>query len=204
MKATGKQKPGVERRVSKEMKGLMRWREMTWQLKAGLAVVVFLAILKFGLAPLYEWRGETLQSIERLKESVAVKKTLIGKKSGFQDLLGKAKSSFDEVLQSYYQEFTDPQSLQLILQKEMERLSSSCNVKIKTTEWLYASKEDVVQAPIKLLCEAPVDNIIRLIAAVETGRKFLSIDRLKIVSGPTSTLVRADIVMSAYGIKDGS
>lgn len=181
----------------------MQWRKMTWRLKAGLAAAVFLAILKFGLSPLYEWRGEALQRIESLKESVAVKKTLIGKKSGFQALLGKAKLSHDEVLQSYYRDFTDPQSLQLILQKEMERLSSSCNVKITSTDWLYASREDVVQAPIKLICTGSVDDIIRLIAAVETDKKFLSIDRLQIISRPSAVLVRAEMGVSAYGIKDG-
>lgn len=185
------------------MKGAMKWRKMTWQLKAGLTVVALLAILKFGLVPLYEWRGETLQRIKSLKESVAVKKALMGRKSGFHVLLDEAKSSYEEVLQSYYQDFTDPQSLQLKLQKEVERLSSSCNVKIKSTEWLYSSKEDVVRAPIKLICEAPINDIMRLIAAVETDKKFLSIDRLQIISRPTAILVLAEIGISAYGIKDG-
>lgn len=181
----------------------MKWPKMTWQLKAGLVVAALLTILKFGLVPLYEWRGETLQRIKSLKESVAVKKALMGKKSGSHALLDKAKSSYEEILKSYYQDFTDPQSLQLILQKEMERLSSSSNVKIKSTEWLYPSKEDVVQAPIKIICEAPVDNIIRLIAAVETHEKFLSMDRLRIIARPAATLVMAEIGISAYGIKDG-
>lgn len=185
------------------MKGLMQWRKMTWQLKAGLAAVMLLTLLKFGLAPLYDWRGETLQRIESLKESVAVKKTLIGKKTGFHALLEAAKSAYDEVLQAYYQDFTDPQSLQLILQKEMERLSSSCNVKITSTDWLYASKEDVVQAPIKLICEGSVDDIIRLIAAVETDKKFVSIDRLQIISRPTDPLVKMELGISAYGITGG-
>ena len=183
------------------MKGLIQWRKMTWQLKGGLAVAALLAILKFGLAPLYDWRGETLQRIESLKESVVVKKTLIGKKSGFKVLFVKAKSAYDEVLGAYYQAFTDPQSLQLILQKEMERLASACNVKIASTDWLYASKEDVVQAPIKLICTGSVDDIIRLIAAVEAGKKFVSIDRLQITSRSGAELVKAEIDISAYGVK---
>jgi len=150
------------------MKGLMKWQRMTWQVKAGLAVAALLVLTKFGLVPLYEWRNETLQRIKSLKESVAVKKALVGKKSEYQPLLNKAKTSCETVLQFYYHDFPDPQALQLRLQKEMERLSSSCNVKIKSTEWLYPAKGNVVQAPIKLICEAPINDIVRLIGAVET------------------------------------
>ena len=182
------------------MKGALKWRKMTWQLKAGLATAALLALIKFGLVPLYEWRGETLERIESLKESVAVKKALIGKKSGFEALLAEAKSSYQVLGRFYYKDFTDAQGLQLKLQKAVEQLSSSCNVEIKSTEWLYASKEEVVQASIKLICEAPVDNIIKLIALLETDRKFLSIDRLQIISRSAATLVRAEICLSAYGV----
>jgi len=183
------------------MKGLMHWRKMTWQLKAGFATVAILALIKFGLVPLYEWRGETLERIESLKESLAVKRGLVGMKTGFKVLSVKAKSAYDEVLGAYYQDFTDPQSLQLILQKEMERLASVCNVKIASTDWLYVSKEGVVQAPIKLICTGAVDDIIRFIAAVEAGKKFVSIDRLQITSRSGAELVKAEIDISAYGIK---
>ena len=147
--------------------------------------------------------GETLQKIQSLKESMAVKKALVGKSAGLKGLLEDAKRTHGEALKFYFHDFTDPESLQLKLQKEMEKLSASFNVKIVSTEWLYPSKEDVVQAPIKIVCEAPIDSIIRLIAAIETDKKFLSIDRLQISSRPAAVFVWAEMGISAYGIKDG-
>lgn len=185
------------------MKRSVKWRKMTWQLRVGLAVVALLALIKFGWIPLFDWREETLLRINLLKESVGVKKALIGKKSDFQALLAGAKSSDEALSRFYYKDFTDPQSLQLRLQKQVERLASSHNVEIKSTEWLYASEGDVVRAPIKLVCAASVDDIIRLVAELETDRKFLSVDRLRMISRPTAALVNAEMNLSAYGIKEG-
>ncbi len=65
----------------------MKIPKMRWQLKAGLTVAALLALIRFGLVPLYDWREETLQKVQALKQSIAVKKALVGKKTDLQGLL---------------------------------------------------------------------------------------------------------------------
>jgi len=176
--------------------------KISWRLKAGLLFIFCLILAKYVLVPLHARQNENIQSIKLYKRAVAQKKSLIGSESRIDSALQKAKSSYEETAQFYYQDFSDVQSLQLKLQKEMEQLSESCGVKIKSTDWLYPSEGHIVQAPIKIKSEGAPDRIIEFIHAVESGKHFFSVDRLKIVSGGKSSTVRAELDVSAYGIAD--
>ena len=187
------------------MDGIEEFREemldkISWRVKAGLAVAFCLVLAKFGLVPLYEWQDKTIQRVKVFQRAVAQKKALIGNQGKIDTILQKAEASFKEAAKFYYRDFSDTQSLQLILQKEMERLSASCGVKIKSTDWLFPSEGDVVQAPIKIRCEAPPAQIIKFIHAIENGKRFLSVDRLKLTSRGKSSTVGAELDVSAYGV----
>lgn len=178
--------------------------KISWRVKAGLVVALCLVLAKFVLVPLYEWQEKTIQRINVFQKAVTQKKVMVGNESRLNAVLQKAESSFKEVAKFYYRDFSDTQSLQLILQKEMERLSASCGVKIKSSDWLYSSEGYIVQAPIKIRCEAAPHQIIKFIHAIENGRRFFSVDRLKMTSrGKSSTLI-AELDVSAYGVKEQS
>ena len=176
--------------------------KISWRLKVGLVFIFCLVLAKFVLAPLCEWRSENIQSIKLYKRAVAQKKRLIGSEGRINSTLQKAESSYKKASEFYYQDFSDAQALQLKLQKKMERLSESCGVTIKSTDWLYPSEGHIVQAPIKIKCEAAPDRIIEFIHAVESEKHFFSVDRLKITSRAKSSTVHAELDVSAYGIAD--
>ncbi|NIA11249.1 MAG: hypothetical protein GWP10_16385 [Nitrospiraceae bacterium] len=173
---------------------------VSWQIKAGLVTVLCLVLIKFLLVPLYEWQDETIQRIKVLQKVVVQKKALVGNESRLNTLLQKEESSFKEISKFYYHNFSDAQALQLKLQKKMERLSASCEVKIKSTDWLYPSEGHIVQAPIKIRCEAVPNQIIKFIHAIESSRHFFSIDRLKIISRAKSSVIYVELDVSAYGV----
>ena len=174
--------------------------KISWRIKAGLALVICFVLAKLVLAPLYEWQDKTIQRIKVFQRSVAQKKALIGNETRLNAVLQKAESSFKETAKFYYRDFSDTQSLQLMLQKEMERLSASCGVKIKSSDWLYPSEGYIVQAPIKIRCEAAPQQIIKFIHAIENGRHFFSVDRLKMTSRSKSSTLSAELDVSAYGV----
>lgn len=178
--------------------------KMSWRAKAGLAVALCLVLTKFSLVPLHEWQDETIQRIKVFQKVVAQKKALIGNESSINTVLKNAESSFKDVARFYYRDFSDTQSLQLMLQKEMERLSTSCGVKIKSSDWLYPSEGYIVQAPIKIRCEAEPQQIIKFIYAIENGERFFSVDRLKMTSRGKSSTLSVELDVSAYGIKEQS
>lgn len=173
-----------------------------WHIKAGLFAAICLAIIKFVLSPFGEWQDRTIQEIKVLQKAVAVKKALLNNKSRLKAALQKAESCFEETSKLYYHDFSDAQALQLILQKEMERLAVSCKVKIKSSNWLYPSENYVVQAPVKIQCEAEPEQIIKFLYAIESSRYFFSVDRLKTVSRVKASTLIAELDVSAYGIKE--
>lgn len=176
--------------------------KITWRIKAGLVAALLLGVVKFGLAPLYEWQDETVQRIKVLQKAVAQKKALIGNEHMIDNMLQNAENSFKQAIQFYYTDFSDTQSLQLLLQKEMERLSASAGVKIKNIDWLYPSEGDIIQAPIKLRLEATMDQLIRFIHSIENGKRFLSLNRLRIISRHKASTLNAELDVSAYGVKE--
>ena len=175
---------------------------MTARVKVCLSVALLLAILKFGVAPYYEWRGRAVEEIGVLKKSVARKKALVGNEQRVEKLVSQAKSAYGETARLYYQGFSDAQSLQLMLQKEMERLSSSSGVKILSTNWLHPSEGKIVQAPVKIRCQATPARIMKFISSIENAGHFLSVDILKILSSGRDPFVKVEIDISAYGFKD--
>ena len=178
--------------------------KLTWQLKTGLIVAACLILIKFGLIPLYDWRSQIMLDISRFREAIAVKKTLVGKRDRLQGTLQEAKTAHETVTKFYHKGFSDPESLQLALQKEIEAISSTAGLSIRSKEWLPSSSGELVQVPIRLMCQAPIDDIIRFIAAVETYERFLTIDRLRIFCRPNKDTVSAEFNISAYGIRDRS
>ncbi len=178
-----------------------RAEDMTTRMKAGLGVALILALLKFGLIPVYEWQNQTCRNIEVLRKKVLQKEALKGNEKRLNALLLKADKAYGETARFYYQDFPNVQSLQLKLQKETERLLSSLDIKTETSDWLYPSKGAIVQAPIKIMFKASPEQIMRFLSAIEGSGHFLSVDQLKITSqqGRATLIARFDI--SAYGVK---
>lgn len=173
---------------------------LSWRLKAGLVVALLLILIRFVLTPLYEKQDETIQRVKVLQQAVAKKKALIGNEEKIDALLEQTKSSLEDTLKYYYQDFSDTQALQLTLQKEIEDLTSSQGIKIERKDWLYPSEGEIVQVPIKIICESEPQKIMGFLSAVENAERFLSVDRLKITSKGSSSTVRAEIDVSGYGI----
>ena len=101
---------------------------LSWRLKAGIILALILIVVRFALLPLYEWQDGVLDIIHVQQKSLAQKKALIGNEKEIDGLLKKSRTALENVMNRYYHDFSDPQSLQLTLQKEMERLSALSEV----------------------------------------------------------------------------
>jgi len=179
-------------------------KNVSRRLKISLIVVLVLALIRFVFVPLSEWQDRTIERIQLLQTSVGQKRSLIGQEKAIGSLFEQATTNFGEVSQLFVKNFSDPQSLQLFLQKEMERLSTTNGVKINRTNWLPASAGEIVQAPIKLTCEATPENLMKFLAAIETAKYFFSVDILKITSSESSATLSVEVDVSAYGYKGES
>lgn len=175
--------------------------KITWRVKAGLIAALLLVIVKFVVFPLNEWKDDALHRISVLQMGVAKKKVLIGNEEKVNVLVEKAESFFNETAKYFYTNFSDTRSLQLVLQKEMEQLASAGGVKIKRKSWLYPTEGEIIKAPIKIKCEAGTDEIIQFIYAIESLKYFISVDRLKITSRNNSSVLQAELDISAHGLK---
>ena len=173
---------------------------VSWRVKAGLAFALLLILIRFGLLPVYERQNETVDRIKVLQQAVAKKRALVGNETKIDTVLQEMESSLEDILKYYYQSFSDTQALQLTLQKEIEALASSQDVKITRTDWLHPSEGQVVQVPIKIACEAEPQKIMEFLSAIENADRFFSVDRLKIISRGRSSTIKAEIDVSGYGV----
>ena len=104
----------------------------------------------------------------------------------------------------FVKDFSDAQSLQLVMQKEVERLAAASGVQIKRTNWLYPSEGEIVQAPIKINCVASPAQMMHFLSAIESGEHFFAVDMLKIISRGNTSSISAEIGVSAYGLRKES
>ena len=176
--------------------------KISWWLRAGLAAVICLFVVKYGLIPFCRWQDETVQKIGRLQGVVARKEALIGGEDEINAQLRRAVLDLEAVEKLYYRNFTDTQALQLWLQKEIERLAAASGVKIKSSDWLYPSEGYIVQVPIKLRCEAEPFQLITFIYAIENSERFFTIDKLMITARDRSATLIVEGDLSAYGIRE--
>jgi Tfp pilus assembly protein PilO len=181
----------------------MKLGKISWRLKAALTAVLVVCLIRFGLVPLFDWHDSAMARIKVLQGAVARKKALLANEGRLNQLLEQAKSSFNETARWLHLDLPDAQSLQLRLQQELETLASAIGIQIATTTWLSPSAGDIVQAPVKVRCEGTPDQIMRFIQGIETGVRFLTIDRVVLTAqGRTSTLT-AEFDVSAYGTTPG-
>ena len=174
---------------------------LSWRLKAGIILALILIVVRFALLPLYEWQDGVLDIIHVQQKSLSQKNALIGNEIEIDALLKKSKTALENVMNRYYQDFSDPQSLQLTLQKEMERLSAASDVKINSKDWLYLSEGEIIQAPIKIRCEGNPASVFSFISAIENAEYFFTVDRLTMNSRGTSSMIQAEMDISAYGVQ---
>ena len=171
------------------------------RIKIGLAAIFCLAGIKFFIVPFSRWQHGIVEKVKILRRSTAKKKAIAGSEQEIEASLQKARASFEKARKFYFSNFSDPQALQLVLQKRIEALSSESGIKIKSTDWLYPSEDNIVQAPIRIRCEAEPAKIIDFIRLIENSRYFLSIDFLKITCDKKKQILSSELNISAYGVK---
>lgn len=170
------------------------------RIRLGLAIALGLVIIKFGILPFLSWKCDTIDEIKLLKKSVAHKQAFAGSESKVNEALQNVKDSFEQAVGFYYNDFSDVRSIQLKLQKDIEKIPLSTGVNIKNTNWLYPSGENVVQVPIKIMMDTTLDGLVAFIKAIENDNKFLSVDNLKITSRQNSSVLSVMLEVSAHGI----
>jgi hypothetical protein len=167
-----------------------------------MIVIASLFLVKYGLLPIYEWQDQTRQRIMVFKRAVAQKKAMIGSQSRLDKMLQMAESRQKAVAQFYYQNFAEPQTLQLTMQKEIERSAASIGIKINSTDWLPVSEGYILQVPIKIRCEITPNQMLKFLQNMESGKRFFSVDRFTLSRRNRSAVLSAELDVSAYGIKE--
>jgi len=172
----------------------------SWRIRLGLAIALGIVVIKFGVIPFYGWKFDVIDEIELLKKSVAHKQAFAGSELEINEALQNVKNSFEQAVGFYYNDFSDVRSIQLKLQKDIEKISLSTGVNIKNTNWLYPSGRNIVHVPIKIMMETKLDRLVEFIKTIENDNKFLSVDILKITSRRNSSVLSVMLEVSAYGI----
>lgn len=172
----------------------------SWHIRLGLAIALGIVIIKFGIIPFYSWKFDVIDEIKLFKKSVARKQAFIGSESKVNEALQNVKDSFEQAVGFYYNDFSDVRSIQLKLQKDIEKISLSTGVNIKNTDWVYPSGGNIVQMPIKIMMDTKLDRLVHFIKAIENDNKFLSADNLQITSRQNSSVLSVMLEVSAYGI----
>ena len=96
-----------------------------------MAIAIGLVILKFVILPFFSWKGDVIDEITLLKRAVAHKKAFAGSESKINEVFQKVKDSFEQSASFYYRDFTDVRSIQLTLQKNIEKSLASFYDKAK-------------------------------------------------------------------------
>lgn len=177
------------------------FKDISWRVKTGLAVACMLIIVQFVLTPFYEWQDQRMENLQALMRSVYRKKALLGKGDMLNQSLEKGKTAIEQTMRYFYTDIADPQSVQLALQKDIEKLSVQNDIKIMNMDWLHAVEGQVIQSPIKIICEGSANHVLSFIAAIEGSERFLSIDSLKINSAGKADKIGVTMGISAYGLK---
>jgi Tfp pilus assembly protein PilO len=170
-------------------------------IRQGLAVVLGLVIIKFAVLPFFSWKGDTVDEITLLKRSIAHKKAFAGSEPSINKDLQNMKGAFEQAAAFYYSDFSDIRSIQLKLQKDIEKISLSAGVNVKNTDWIHPSGETIISVPIKIMMETNIDRLVKFIKAIESHNKFLSIDNVKINSMQNSPLLRVMLEVWAYAFQ---
>ncbi|MBI5591218.1 MAG: hypothetical protein HY881_12120 [Deltaproteobacteria bacterium] len=176
--------------------------QLSVKYKIALGCILLILTVQYGLMPLYDWREAAIAHILKLNRSVARKKDLLSHVSDIKDGWQLAMERLQEIERYYQTGFSDPQALQLGLQKKVEKICSEAGVKILNMDWLPVSEGDVIQAPIKLRLEVVPDMLYKILCDMENDALFYSIDILRITARPNAETLTVELDMSSYGIKD--
>ncbi|MEI6102255.1 MAG: type 4a pilus biogenesis protein PilO [Eubacteriales bacterium] len=177
------------------------FKEMTWRIKAGLSIAGVLLFVQFVLTPFYEWQDQRLENLQTLMRSVYKKKALLGKGDMLNQVLEKGKASVAQTMRYFYADVAEAQALQLTLQKDIEKLSALNSIRIMSMDWLHPVEGEVIQSPIKIICDGSIDHVLAFIAAIEASERFVSIGSLKINSSGKADKIGVAMEISAYGLK---
>lgn len=177
------------------------FKEMTWRIKAGLAIAGVLVFAQFVLTPFYQWQDQRLENLQSLARSVYKKKALLGNDDKLNQVLEKGKASVEQTLLYFYPNIAEAQALQLTLQKDIEKLSALNNIRIMSLDWLHPVEGEVIQSPIKIVCDGSANHVLAFIAAIEASERFVSIGSLKINSAGKADKIGVTMEISAYGLK---
>ena len=180
---------------------MISYKEITWQVKAGLAAAGVLIFVQFVLTPFYQWQDQRLENLQTLMRSVYKKKALLGKGDMLNQVLEKGNAAVGQTMRYFYADIADAQALQLTLQKDIEKLSALNSIKIVNMDWLHPVEGEVIQSPIKIICEGSANHVFAFIAAIEASERFVSIGSLKINSSGKADKIGVTMEISAYGLK---
>ena len=180
---------------------MIAYKEMTLRVKAGLAIAGVLIFAQFVLTPFYEWQDQRLENLQTLMRSVYKKKALLGKGDMLNQVMEKGKAAVEQTMRCFYVDIADPQALQLTLQKDIEKLSVLNSIRIMSMDWLRTVEGEVIQSPIKIICDGSANHVLAFIAAIEASDRFVSIGSLKINSSGKADKIGVAMEISAYGLK---
>lgn|GEM_PF-1981303 len=177
------------------------FKEMTWRIKAGLAIAGVLVFAQLVLTPFYQWQDQRLENLQSLARNVYKKKALLGNDDKLNQVLEKGKASVEQTLRYFYANVAEAQALQLTLQKDIEKLSALNSIRIVSLDWLHPVEGEVIQSPIKIVCDGSANHVLAFIAAIEASERFVSIGSLKINSAGKADKIGVTMEISAYGLK---
>lgn len=180
---------------------MIAYKEITWRVKAGLAIAGVMIFAQFVLTPFFEWQDQRMENLQALTRNVYKKKALLGKGEMLIQSLEKGKAAAEQTMNYFYADVADAQVLQLTLQKDIETLSAQHSIKIMSMDWLHPVEGEVIQSPIKIIGEGSANHALSFIAAIEASERFVSIDSLKINSSGKADKIGVTMEISAYGLK---
>lgn len=174
---------------------------MPVRLRVLLAIVAVLAGVQYLLVPLVRWQARTVAEAKELQGAIARKKRFTGTGAKMTESYHQSVQVRDTLRRHFPAGPSDPRSLQLALQQQMEKWTKNFDIRIKNVDWLPIGKEALIRAPVRFQLEAVPDNLMQLLYSLETAPLLYTVEGIRIsVAGNKSPAVKAELEVCAYGV----
>jgi hypothetical protein len=171
------------------------------KVKIALLLILVLSLIQFAVLPFNRYLGQETQEISLLKQRIALKTNYLENQDRTQAQLAGFDKIYQEANELFWQEFEEPGSLMLMVQKKLEKNAATHALAVTSANWGTPTGNRVVKAPVELNLTGLPENMLAFIKETETNEKFYSIDTLQVQCRSRNPEARVKMTVSVYGVQ---
>jgi Tfp pilus assembly protein PilO len=149
-------------------------------IRAGLAVLVLVAVLKFGLFPLYDTYTERRNEIAQKEKAKEKYLKFLKENADFQKSSNERSREEAQVQQGLLKGETTSLAAADI-QKIVDEFTKQSKIDMQSVKVLDSdTKDEFVVIPVQIAFSSDLTRLVKFVRGIETDRKLLTIPELKI------------------------